>query len=72
MKKYLVLDPTPAGWYVAGCYGLALESMAREKAAALPDSRLIKAETDAGAGATLRRMPAGFEIVPASLPHLET
>lgn len=61
MKKHLVLVPTVAGWHVVGCYGLALEGMARDKAAALPGSRVVVAETDAGAGATLRRMPAGFK-----------
>lgn len=65
MVKYLVLTPSPAGWYVVGCYGLALVGMAREKARSLVDSRIIKAATDASAGSTLRRMPAGFESVAA-------
>lgn len=69
MKKHLVLNPTIAGWHVAGCYGLALESMARDKAATLPGSRIIVAETAAGAGATLRRMPAGFEILADAVPN---
>jgi len=64
MRKYLVLQPALSGWYVRGCYGLALLDMAREAASKIDGSILISAATDRGAGATISRMPAGYETVP--------
>lgn len=61
--KFMILEPTLAGYFVRACYGLALEDMARDKAAEIPGAVLIKAATEQGAGATLTRMPAGHKVV---------